>query len=255
MVSSDPRGKDILQSRESIGIHHTVPSGLKYSRHPLLDQHMPPETHHPRETLSKSRLESLSDGIFAFAMTLLVLSLTVPMVSDADAPLVLPGELAQVFPEFILFIIAFFILSGYWLSHHRIFSPVVYVDEWVIRINFLVLFFVVLIPFTTSVSGDYSSVLEAVLLFHINLLIGSLMLTLLWLYIRRNFAKLSTEEPGPIDSGLSRGVIIPAVCLLAIGISFVNPASSMWSYALIPFLMFFARHWGFWRRRSESSQG
>jgi len=214
---------------------------------------MTPETTPPRETLSKSRLEALSDGIFAFAMTLLVLSLTVPMVSQAEAPLVLPGQLADVLPEFILFVIAFFILSGYWLSHHRIFGPVRYVDNWVIRINFLVLFFVVLIPFTTSVSGDYSNVLEAVLIFHVNLLIGSLMLTLLWVYIYHNFAKLSLEEPEPFRMGLSRGVIIPAVCLLAIGISFWSPQNSMWSYLLIPILISLSRHWGFWRRKGIES--
>jgi uncharacterized membrane protein len=214
---------------------------------------MSTETAPPRETLNKSRLEALSDGIFAFAMTLLVLSLTVPMVSDAEAPLVLPGQLAQIWPEFLLFVIAFFILSGFWLSHHRILSPVMYVDQWVIRINFLILFFVVLIPFTTSVSGDYSHVLEAVLLFHINLLIGSLLLTALWLYIRRNFAILSTEKPGPIDSGLYRSVIIPSVCLLAIAVSFVSPSDSMWSYALIPFLMFFTRQRGFRRKKGTPS--
>jgi uncharacterized membrane protein len=214
---------------------------------------MSPETTPPRETLDKSRLEALSDGIFAFAMTLLVLSLTVPMVTEAEAKLVLPGKLAQVWPEFLLFVIAFFILSGFWLSHHRILSPVRYVDQWVIRINFLVLFFVVLIPFTTSVSGDYSHVLEAVLLFHINLLIGSLMLTFLWLYIRHNFAKLSSGEPAPFELGLSRSVIIPSVCLIAIGVSFVSPSDSMWSYALIPFLMFVSHHWGFWRKKGASS--
>ncbi|MBP1929035.1 putative membrane protein [Methanolinea mesophila] len=214
---------------------------------------MPPETSPPRETLNKSRLESLSDGIFAFAMTLLVLSLTVPMISDADAIIVLPGKLAEIWPEFILFVIAFFILSGFWLSHHRILSPVNFVDEWVIRINFLVLFFVVLIPFTTSVSGDYTSVLEAVLLFHVNLLLGSLMLTLLWVYIRRNFSKLSLETLEPFSLGLSRGVIIPAVCLFAIGVSFISPQDSMWSYLLIPILISLARHWGFWRKRTANT--
>jgi uncharacterized membrane protein len=216
---------------------------------------MSPETAPPRETLDKSRLEALSDGIFAFAMTLLVLSLTVPMVTESEAQLVLPGKLAQIWPEFLLFVIAFFILSGFWLSHHRILSPVRYVDQWVIRINFLVLFFVVLIPFTTSVSGDYSHVLEAVLLFHVNLLIGSLMLTLLWLYIRHNFTKLSSGEPAPFELGLYRSVIIPSVCMLAIGVSFVSPSNSMWSYALIPFLMFFSHHWGFWRRKGNQSTG
>ena len=213
---------------------------------------MSTETAPPRETLNKSRLEALSDGIFAFAMTLLVLSLTVPMVSDAEAPLVLPGQQNRRRTSHRI-IIAFFILSGFWLSHHRILSPVMYVDQWVIRINFLILFFVVLIPFTTSVSGDYSHVLEAVLLFHINLLIGSLLLTALWLYIRRNFAILSTEKPEPIDSGLYRSVIIPSVCLLAIAVSFVSPSDSMWSYALIPFLMFFTRHRGFRRKKGTPS--
>jgi uncharacterized membrane protein len=216
---------------------------------------MPSQIHAPRETLSKSRLESLSDGIFAFAMTLLVLSLSVPILSKSEAPFVLPAKLAEIWPEFLLFVIAFFILSGYWLSHHRILSPVVYVDKWLIRINFVVLFFVVLIPFTTSVSGDYSYVLEAVLLFHINLLLGSLTLTILWAYIYRNFTRLSPEETLPSREGLARGVIFPGVCVLAIGISFVSPQNSMWSYALIPFLMLAAHHWGFWRRRGNKFTG
>ncbi|HNY88901.1 MAG TPA: TMEM175 family protein, partial [Methanoregulaceae archaeon] len=131
-----------------------------------------------KEGIGKSRLEALSDGIFAFSMTLLVISLTVPLVPDWDAPALLPGMIADMFPEFLIFSIAFFIIAGYWLAHHRILRSIDYVDDRLIWINLLLLFFIVLIPFTTSISGDYNAVLEAVLLFHINLLCASIALTL-----------------------------------------------------------------------------
>ncbi|HIH26897.1 MAG TPA: DUF1211 domain-containing protein, partial [Methanoregulaceae archaeon] len=119
------------------------------------------------ETMEKSRLEALSDGIFAFAMTLLVISLTVPVIPKEEAPGLLPPLIMKIFPEFIIFAIAFFVLAGYWLSHHRILRSIRYVDNGLIWINIFLLFFIVLIPFSTSISGDYDNVRMAVLLFHI----------------------------------------------------------------------------------------
>jgi uncharacterized membrane protein len=72
------------------------------------------------EGLAKSRIEALSDGIFAISMTLLVLSLTVPNIPEAKAPELLPGMMAGMYPEFLFFAIAFFILGGYRVAHHRI---------------------------------------------------------------------------------------------------------------------------------------
>ena len=106
------------------------------------------------ETMEKSRLEALSDGIFAFAMTLLVISLTVPVIPKEEAPWLLPPLIMKIFPEFIIFAIAFFVLAGYWLSHHRILRSIRYVDNRLIWINIFLLFFIVLIPFSTSISGD-----------------------------------------------------------------------------------------------------
>jgi uncharacterized membrane protein len=200
-----------------------------------------------KEGIGKSRLESLSDSIFAFAMTLLVISLTVPAIPEVDASELLPPLIEAMFPEFLIFTIAFFIIAGYWLSHHRILRSIEWVDDRLIWINILLLFFIVLIPFTTSISGDYDTVLEAVLLFHINLLCASVLLALVWLYIREHSGELTTEGEdtkilrGKDGGGKVRALAIPAVTLLAIIVSFIDPAMSMWCYLLIPIILVIPR--------------
>jgi uncharacterized membrane protein len=194
------------------------------------------------ETVVKSRAEALSDGIFAFAMTLLVISLAVPPIPKKDAPVLLPGILAGMWGEFLIFVIAFFVIGSFWLSHHRIVRRVQYVNDRVIWINLLFLFFIVLVPFTTATSGDYSNVLEAVLLFHFNLLIASVLLTMMWWYIIHHYEELNPGGGEPGWKGIERAFVIPAVALLAIGVSFVDTNASFWCYALIPVIMFIVHH-------------
>jgi uncharacterized membrane protein len=203
---------------------------------------MPDKNQSPSETVAKSRTEALSDGIFAFAMTLLVLSLAVPPIPEKDAPALLPGILSGMVGEFIIFIIAFFVIASFWLSHHRIVRRVQFVNDRVIWINILFLFFIVLIPFSTATSGDYSNVLEAVLLFHTNLLVASVLLTLMWWYIIHHYDELNPGGGEPGWKGIERAFVIPAVALLAIGISFMNTDASFWCYALIPVIMFIIHH-------------
>ena len=201
-----------------------------------------------REGLAKSRIEALSDGIFAISMTLLVLSLTVPNIPEAKAPELLPGMIAGMYPEFLFFAIAFFILGGYWVAHHRILQRVKYVDNRLIWINIFLLFFIAFIPFSTTLSGDYDNVLEAVLLFHVNLLVASLLLSGLAFYVRRNFNRLAVdsgeetaEQPAFGEIPL-RVYIIPSVILLAIAVSFFDTHTSMLCYLLMPVILAIGSH-------------
>jgi uncharacterized membrane protein len=79
--------------------------------------------------ISKSRLEALVDGIFAFAMTLLVLSLAVPVIPSAQAAEKLPDILIGMGPAFLSFIIAFFVLARFWIVHHRYFLLLKTIDK------------------------------------------------------------------------------------------------------------------------------
>ncbi len=202
---------------------------------------MPAENPHLSETIEKSRTEALSDGIFAFAMTLLVISLIIPPIPEQDAAELLPGILAGMWGEFLIVVIAFFVISSFWISHHRILRRVHYINDQLIAINILFLFFIILLPFTTAVSGDYTDVLVAVLLFHANLLVASLLLTTMWEYIIRHYRDLNPGAPNPGWDGIERAVVIPAVALAAIGVSFVDTSASMWCYAFIPVIMFIVR--------------
>lgn len=188
----------------------------------------------PEYRLSKARLEALVDGIFAFAMTLLVTGLVIPQLAKSDAASVLPGKIAAMRPEFFSFIIAFFVLASFWQVHHRHFHAVRTVTPMLVRINLFILACVVLMPFTTNISGDYPEVIVAVDLFHINMFLLGFLFLVQWWYLTR------TPEitPGPLDrteviNGKRRSVVTPAISALAFIIAFADPPLSMATYLLI----------------------
>jgi uncharacterized membrane protein len=189
--------------------------------------------------LSKNRLETLFDTIFAFAMTLLVTGFVIEPISDSEAPVLLPAYLASMGPEFFSFFIAFFVLASFWLVHHRQFHYVRIVDPALVWLTLLILTFTVLMPFTTNVSGDYPDVQAAVVLFHTNLFIlGALFFTHWWYLV--NNPQLTSVQISKQDAtaGLRRATIAPLVSFLALLYSFVSPSWSMAIYLLIPLLLY-----------------
>jgi len=189
--------------------------------------------------LSKNRLETLFDAIFAFAMTLLVTGFVIEPISDSEAPVLLPAYLASMGTEFFSFFIAFFVLASFWLVHHRQFHYVRIVDPALVWLTLLMLTFTVLMPFTTNVSGDYPDVQAAVVLFHTNLFILGALFFTHWWYLVKN-PQLTSVQISKQDAtaGLRRAMITPLVSFLALLYSFVSPSWSMAIYMLIPILLF-----------------
>jgi len=192
--------------------------------------------------ISKGRLETLVDTIFAFAMTLLVLGIAMPELSVNQAATELPGYLEKLLPQFVLFIIAFLVLALFWIEHHRQFHYLTIVDPTVLRFNIAMLIFIVLIPFTTDVSGAYDGVMIAVLLFHVNLLIvGSLFLGQ-WMYIcRRNH--LCDTRFDIAKEGYRFWILaaVPSVAILGIGVAILSPPFSLLVYLLVPIIISISR--------------
>ena len=189
--------------------------------------------------ISKSRLEALVDGVFAFAMTLLVVGLSVPTIPKAEAAAELPVYIASMFPQFLSFLIAFFILASLWIVHHEHFHFIRSVNKVVLWLNVLILIFVVLVPFSTNLSGDYPHVPIAPLIFHANMLILSCLFLIHWQYIIHRPALLT----GPIhpdrilDAVMDRVPIILAA-IVGMGLVLFNaPFSSMYMYLIFPLLM------------------
>ena len=188
--------------------------------------------------ISKNRLEALVDGVFAFAMTLLVVGLAVPSIPKADAATELPKYLATMYPEFLSFLIAFFILASFWIVHHEQFHFLHSVNKLDLWLNILILIFVVLVPFSTNLSGDYSHVQIATLVFHANMLILGLLFFIQWQYIIRCPALLigPVHPNRALDFALERIIIIIAACV-GIVLSLMSSQYSMLAYLFVPVIM------------------
>lgn len=203
------------------------------------------------EFISKNRLEALVDGVFAFAMTLLVVSLSIPVIPKSQASAELPGYLLSMIPEFVSYLIAFFILASFWIIHHRHFHFLRSVNTLVLWLNIAILIFVVLVPFTTSLSGDYSHAQIAVLLFHFNLIILNLLFFFQWEYIIRSPAILQKRPEECMAEGILSRLHTAIAAVVAIAVSFFSPSLSMISYFVVPLVI---RIHGWIRHKRSAAQ-
>ena len=109
---------------------------------------------HNREAFQLERLILFTDAVFAIAITLLVIELKVPRLehrTEHEAT----NALLRLIPEFIGFLISFFIIAIYWAAHHHIFRFVRHLDGKLIWLNIAFLLSIVLMPFTTAYQSEY----------------------------------------------------------------------------------------------------
>jgi uncharacterized membrane protein len=102
-----------------------------------------------------SRVLTFSDGMFAIAMTLLVVGIGVPELIDASDTGELLEKVDDLGPEIISFFISFAVIGRYWIAHHRFFALLREVDYGLIWINLLYLAFIAFLPFPTALLGTY----------------------------------------------------------------------------------------------------
>jgi len=106
------------------------------------------------ELMDRSRLEAFSDGVFAVAITLLALDLT---VAGPEGQGSLAYQLSQKWPAFLAYLISFFMIGIIWVNHHVLVRAIVAVDRTLLFLNLVLLMFVVLIPFATTTVSAYFS--------------------------------------------------------------------------------------------------
>lgn len=178
--------------------------------------------------MKQARLENLADGIFAIVMTLMVLEIKVPVILSP-----LPGDfiksLMQVIPYFMSYLVSFALLYTYWQTHHFITS--VYaktLNVTLSNINAIFLFLIGLVPFSSHFLGSYSNYRFAIVLFALHVIAIGCSLYYMREYIKKSkhieIEKLTRSE----ENHAQARVLFPVFCgIVAIGISFVNPALSL----------------------------
>jgi uncharacterized membrane protein len=99
--------------------------------------------------METNRLEAFSDGVFAIAITLLVLEIKVPPPGRA-----LEAELLRLWPSYLAYTVSFLVIGAIWINHHAMFRHIVRVDETLLLLNVLHLMLVAFLPFPTAVLAE-----------------------------------------------------------------------------------------------------
>jgi uncharacterized membrane protein len=183
-----------------------------------------------------ARVLALSDGVFAIVITLLVLEVHVPELTQGRS---LAEALREVRPSFNAFVITFILTGMYWVGHRDLFALIRRTDRGLVWLNVLYLLPMCLLPFGASLLGPYERDPTALHIYGLLLLAIAIMRVVIWLY--------TTSRPHllwqPLDdrqrrAGLALAAFPALIYLLAILVAAAAPTVSLLIYAGAPVLYF-----------------
>jgi TMEM175 potassium channel family protein len=184
------------------------------------------------------RIEAFSDGVFAFAATLLALGIRIPTPSDADASSGLSHLLIAQWPSYFAFVLSFLSVGIIWANHHVLFGYFVRADRGVVFLNLVNLMLIAFIPVSTAVLGAWLASgpdrLTAVLLYGGLLLVYGIVHNLLWWYgaywSRVTSPELTARQRRTLTYTWLGGPTMYAVALM---LAAIDPRLSIAAFALI----------------------
>lgn len=174
------------------------------------------------------RVEAFSDGVFAIAMTLLVLNIRVPSMAA-------PGKLAfflwQQWPSYLAFLISFAFIGIMWMNHHRLFEHIRRIDHTLLILNGALLMGVTAVPFPTAVLAQYLGKPDeraATMLYSGTYVVVAIFFNVLWRYAASGHRLLGDAVNVAEVSRISRQYAFgPLLYLVCFGLAYVNVAASL----------------------------
>ncbi|HEV8353024.1 MAG TPA: TMEM175 family protein [bacterium] len=180
------------------------------------------------------RIYLFSDAVFAIAITLIVLGFDLPH----DLALAeVPGRLAGELPDFLSFVFGFWILSFFWITHHRMFRHINQMNQGLLVWNMVVLLCVAFLPFAIVTFGDYPASTTTVILFAAAQAATALACVGMWNFAARTRLVREDTDPRVFRHVNIRMLVVGIVFLLSIPVALVSrPAAYlMWPLVLIVF--------------------
>jgi len=185
------------------------------------------------EYMPTKRLETLVDGIFAIAMTLLVLGLAVPQINGSLSNTIILDSYYNLIPNFFALVLSFLLLAVFWNSHHRIFNQIKKIDNTLLWINVIWLLFIIIVPFSASSLGQYGSYILPNVIFNVNMMgIGIFLYLNTYYAVSKNFIKEETTQFKK-RKRVSIGFIFISLLALLFSFTFTSWSSTLY-ILLIP---------------------
>jgi TMEM175 potassium channel family protein len=197
--------------------------------------------------LSKARMEALTDGIFAIAMTLLVLELKVPDLPKSVGSGELLRKIAEEMPSFFSFLISFLYCGLLWVMHHLAVHFFRHLQVALVWLNLLFLMSISTMPFSCGLLGHFLRNRAAQEIYFANMFVAAALLALQWIVAKKK--KLINEDDPRASALMGQQVMFFPVALgAAMVASYFNPLAG--SYAFIVVLLALR----LWQRKWHRSQ-
>jgi uncharacterized membrane protein len=187
------------------------------------------------------RIEAFSDGVFAIAITLLILEIHIPTVEQVEGQDPLWRALLDLWPSYFGYLISFMVIGIMWINHHNIFKFFSGVDHWLLAINLALLLCISFIPFPTALLAEHithpdertAAVFYAGVFF-----VTALVFNLLWRYPTQRAPWLlePDADPAAIATITRRFSYGPPAYLAAAVISWFSPSAGLIALALVAML-------------------
>lgn len=180
------------------------------------------------------RILALSDGVFAIAITLLVLNIEVPEIPEDLVAQELLGRLLDLWPKFLSYVISFLVILLYWMAHHSIFGMIKEHDRGLLWLNSLFLMLVAFLPFPAALLGEYGDQQLVVVIYAGTLAVTRLLLSSVWWYVSGKPWLVNVDiDPHTRRIFSMRAWAIPLIFLISIVISFFSVTAAVWSWILL----------------------
>jgi uncharacterized membrane protein len=179
--------------------------------------------------VNKSRFEAFSDGVYSFAITLLVLGIVLP-------PLRAPSEnnlivaLLGLWPNALAYVLSFAVIGIMWQNHHALFRKVAHIDRRTVFINLMLLGATVFVPFATTTLGTYPSMRASTFLYGLVLTLNAILFNILLnhLIVSRSFGDDVTADVIKPTVVAYRVGLVGYACAMLLALA--SPASSFVAY-------------------------
>jgi uncharacterized membrane protein len=175
-----------------------------------------------------SRIVAFSDGVFAIAITLLVLNLGIRKGLDNSE---VADALWDQRDQLLAYAISFAVIGRFWLVHHRFFGEVTAFDGRLLALNLFYLGWVVLIPFSSEVLGEYGGETASVVLYSANLA-GVVLVGMLMAEVARRDGLTSFDDFTQRESRI-RSLYIASIFLLSIPVAFLAPSIAPYVWLIL----------------------
>jgi uncharacterized membrane protein len=184
--------------------------------------------------LAVHRLAALTDGVFAIVMTLLVLEISIPEIAQSSLQAELPRRLLELGPKLYSYVLSFLVLGILWTLHYRSFHSIRRSNNALVWLNIFFLMFVALIPFSTSLLGNYGTEQLSIVIYASNVLLALIMRLIIWIYATGKYRLVDSDiNPRWVkrDKLISIGILL--IFMLVIGVSFINVTAAFYILVLL----------------------